>query len=296
MSEAAPAGAPASGSNTGGVAGGGVAPVTPGAAPAAPVTPPATAAPAADWTSGFNDEMKGYIQNKGFKTPADLAESYRNFEKLQGVPQDRLLKLPEKLDSPEARAIWERLGTPKEAKDYQLEVPAQGGDQKMAEWAANEFHKLGVPKPMAEGFVKAFNARAAQADADAKAAAQAASATAEANLKTEWGNAFEQNKARVEQAARVLGIDDKGLLALNRALGPEGAPKLLLKLAAATQEGQFITGQPVPGVLTPEQAQSQITDLRRDSDFVQRLAKGDHEARQKWSNLHQAAFPGSVQL
>jgi len=48
-----------------------------------------------EWYAGIADEgLRGYVQTKGFKDPGALAESYRNLEKLQGVPQERLLKLP----------------------------------------------------------------------------------------------------------------------------------------------------------------------------------------------------------
>ena len=73
-----------------------------GQSPSANTTSTSTqgSAPAStDWTSGLTDEMRGYVQNKGFKAPQDVVESYRNFEKLHGVPQDRILKLPENLDT-----------------------------------------------------------------------------------------------------------------------------------------------------------------------------------------------------
>ena len=74
----------------------------------------------ADWTSGFNDELKGYVTSKGFKDPASVLESYRNSEsligKLKGVGSDRIIGLPEKADAPEWKDNWNKLGTPKEAK------------------------------------------------------------------------------------------------------------------------------------------------------------------------------------
>ena len=68
------------------------------AAPATPATPSAPAAPAStsgslastpaapavttetvnpgSWTAGFNDDLKGYVGNKGFKDPAALADHF----------------------------------------------------------------------------------------------------------------------------------------------------------------------------------------------------------------------------
>ena len=82
------------------------------AAPVVTETPAAPAAPA-DWTAGLPEEMKGYVQNKGFKDPSAVVESYRNFEKLMGVPQDRMIKLPEKAEDKAAwDSIYNRLGRP----------------------------------------------------------------------------------------------------------------------------------------------------------------------------------------
>ena len=94
------------------------------------VTPtPASAPTPTDWTTGLNDDLRSYVQNKGFKDTAAVVESYRNFKKLHGVPQDRILKLPENLDTPEGRAISERLGAPKDAKDYSINLPKEGADE-----------------------------------------------------------------------------------------------------------------------------------------------------------------------
>ena len=87
---------------------------------AAPSTPPS-------WTTGFTDELKGYVDAKGFKDAQSVVESYRNFEKIKGVPQERLLTLPEKDEDPSWNDVWKRLGRPDQPKDYQLEVPKEFG-------------------------------------------------------------------------------------------------------------------------------------------------------------------------
>ena len=99
------------------------------------------------------------MQNKGFKSNQDVLDSYRNYEKLQGVPQERMIKLPEDMNSEEGKAIWQRMGVPKEANEYTLEVPTENGDQEMADWAKVAFHKHNIPRAAAEGFIKDWNER-----------------------------------------------------------------------------------------------------------------------------------------
>ncbi len=265
-------------------------------APAAAATPPAQAAPQ-DWTTGLPDDMKGYVQTKGFKDPAAVLESYRNFEKLQGVPQDRLLKLPESMDTPEGRAIWERLGAPKDAKEYKLDIPKEIGDEKLAEWAAGEFHKLGVPKGMAEGFVKAWNDRAMADMKTAQEQQQLQITNANNTLQKEWGSAFDQNKNIADAAARAIGMTPEEVKAFGQALGPEKAMKYLHKLGLATGEHAFVTGQSAGnGIMTPDQAKGRIKDLIADKAFGTKLNSGDAEAKRQWQTAHEMAYPGEISI
>lgn len=280
------------------------------AAPAAPVTavtsapnvpisttptaPPATSATTTpgDWMAGFNDDTKGYVQNKGFKGSGDVVESYRQFEKLMGAPKDRILTLPENMDSPEGRAIWERLGAPASAKDYKLDVP-QGGDPKVTEWAANTFHELGVPKGMAEKFVGKWNEQMAVAQAAAIENAKAVFEQAQVSLKKEWGMAFDQNVNIARQAAKVVGIGAEQIDAISAALGHASAMKLFVKLGQSVREDAFVGGHTTgSGKLAPEQARTQIKELRNDREFGSKLNKGDAEAKRQWQSLHEQAYPG----
>lgn len=259
-------------------------------------TPPAAGAAATDWTASFNDETKGYIQNKGFKGPEDILNSYRNFEKLQGVPQDRILKLPENMDSPEARQIWERLGAPKEAKDYNLAIPKENGDPTLAEDMAKNFHDIGVPKSMAEKITAKWNERQATLHAQGVEAQKQASTLAEQALRKEWGLAYDQNRNVVDAAARTLGIDAKQTSALASALGPDGAMKLLYKIGSATGEHTYVNGQGANQIFSPEAATNKISELMSNSEWTQKYLSGDKAAGNQMQALQQMAHPGESGL
>ena len=98
--------------------------------PAAAASTSGQAQTPTDWTTGLSDDLKGFVQNKGFKAPTDILESYRGLEKAMGAKAEHLIKLPENMDSPEGRAIWERLGAPKDAKDYKIGLAKEVGDRK----------------------------------------------------------------------------------------------------------------------------------------------------------------------
>src|SRR5216684_7787114 len=110
-----------------------IAPPSAGAPPPAPPSAPPSAGSVltpppqvntqpANWFNDFKDDgLKNYVQEKKFTNPEQMAERYKNLESLKGVPEERLLKLPEKMEGPEAKVIWEKLGTPKDVTGYEFQ-------------------------------------------------------------------------------------------------------------------------------------------------------------------------------
>ena len=249
------------------------------------------------WTDGFDTDLKSYVDNKQFKTPKDALESYRNLEKLMGAPKERLLTLPEKMDSPEANAIWERLGAHKDANEYKFDTQKEVEDKELEAWAKETFHKLKMPRQMAEGFMKALDARTLT---DLKSMAENNQLLAKQEsdgLKKEWGAAFEQNKNIADNAATKFGFSNDEIKSLGAALGPAKAMKFLHKLGASVGEDSFVVGNTVESkMLTPAQAQNQIKELMKDTDFTRRLSNKDMAAKEKWNKLHEFAFPGEYTI
>lgn len=280
------------------------------AAPSAPSAAPAAAPPAApssagatltsvpagqDWSGSFKEETRNYISQKGFKTPEALAESYRHLEqKLSSRPGDeRTLILPEKMEGADARAVWERLGAPKEAKGY--EIPRiENSDNSFADWAEQAFHQSNLTKDQAQGLHKAFTALQ-QAEIKAHADNLRTNlAQADAKLQKEWGASYEQNLNIAKQGAKILGLDAKTLDTMEALQGREALFKNLQKIGVSVGESNFVDGQvAVQQVTTPEQAQAKIRDLMQDAKFVKKVNRGDTDALKVWNDLNQAAAPGT---
>ncbi len=275
----------------------------PAAAPAQPsggepaASPATPAATPPDWLSGLPDDMKGYVQTKGFKTPVDVLESYRSFEKLHGVPQDRLLKLPEQMDTPEGRAIWEKLGRPKEAKDYVIDIPKESGDPQLADWLRSVADKGNFTQRQVETLVKEWNERSSSTMKMMNETQAIKLTDAENNLKREWGSAFEQNMFLADQGAQALGIDEATVKALGQAMGPDKAMMLLHKFAVSTGEAEFVNGRSASnGVMSSEQAQARINEMTQDKSFQARLRSNDGDAKRQWDNAFKMAYPGEMPL
>lgn len=275
----------------------------PAPAPAAtPQTPaPATAPPSSggggEWTSGFSDEMKGFVQNKGWKNVQEVADSYKNLEKAIGVPKERLLHLPESMDAPEAAAVWEKLGKPKTAKEYQLKVPEKGGDPKLAEWAADVFHKGNLTATQAQAVMNAWNERQIAVQTQTLENQKIALAQNTEKLKTEWGAAYEKNMNLAKSGAMALELDANTIDLLGHAMGTEKLFKQLSKIGAGVGEASFVSGRPAAdGSITPEQARNDLKTLFNDTVWKNKYLAGDSEARKRMEHLQKMANPGEMRL
>jgi hypothetical protein len=262
------------------------APTTSSAPPA-----PAAAPASSDWTTGFNDDLKGYVQNKGFKDPSVLADSYRNLEKLIGAPQDKILKLPADMKDQAAMAeIFNKLGRPGKPEDYKLNLP-EGSGEEFGKWARGTFHELGLTASQAEALSTKWNElQAAQAQSQTGATEATFNQQREA-LKKEWGAAYEQNAKIVDKAAQALGVDAQTLDALKASMGVDKAMKFLHSIGTKVVEDAFVSGKDGNqfGAMTPEAARSRIAQLQSDPDFSSRYLRGGATERAEMDRLHQMA-------
>lgn len=275
---------------------------TPAAAvPAAGGTPAAGVPPAAfDWGSqGLAPEVLGYVTNKGWKTPADTIESYRNFEKLHGVPADRLLKVPGPDAKPEEIAAFrERLGAPKDAKEYKFaEIPGFGENKDAAAkfdgFLRSAFHKNGVSGSAAEGITKEWSTFVAQTLKAEQDAADQAFAADQAKLKTELGPQYDKYVNVAKQAGVAFGLKAEDVDALAANLGFSATMKFLHTVGSKLGEGDYASGDH-QAAYGPEAALAEIQALKKDPGFGKKLLEKDAESLAKWNRLHQVAYPGQI--
>ena len=259
------------------------------------VTPPAF-----EWaTSGLPADDLAFVTEKGWKTVADQTHSYRSLEKLVGVPPERIVKLPTEKDGPDAwNAVYDRLGRPKEAKDYQIPLPA-GDPGDFAKAVAPIFHKAGLSQAQVKALAEGVNAHVA-ADTQRRQTDAAAKHDAEIEvLKKEWGNQYEKNEVIVDTAGKVFGMSVEQITALKRAMGPRDAMRFLYNIGSKiSTEGKFVTGDTPQGfdTMTPEQAQAKIQVNTHDKAFIAQYNSADPkvraDAQAEMRRLNQIAFPG----
>lgn len=285
-----------------------------GDAGAAPAGTPASSAPAGangqpgaaqadafNWqTVGLDPEANTLVAERQWKHPNDVIKSYRNLEKLTGVPADQIIKLP-KGDDPKAwNEVYTRLGRPEKATDYKLPVP-EGQDGAFAKTAAEWFHEAGVTQAGATRLASKWNEfQAAQQQRQTEQ--MTARDTEQVNaLKSEWGANYDRLASQVDKAAETFGMNPEQLAALKQVMGPKDAMQFLQKIGSklGVEDGQFHDGASNQGFnnMSPEQAQAEIQRLQKDKLFAQEFNSKDprvkSEARQKMARLSVIAAPGA---
>lgn len=250
-----------------------------------------------DWTSGLNDELKGYVSTKGFKDVSTLVDSFRGLERLRGAPPERLLTLPEKADDPNWVQVWDRLGRPKETNGYNLEVPEKWGDPAFSDWAKKTFHGLNLTKEQGEGLNKAWNGYIQNKMNSDDQARTDQLASQKGALEKEWGAAFSQNSMIADRAVNLFGEKAQTVLkAVGEAVGWAEGMKILHTLGTKLGEDSFVSSQTTSNAfnrhLTPNEARSQINARKEDKEFMRRYLDGDTRAKDEMLALHQYLVGG----
>lgn len=290
MSEGANGSAPAAGNP----AGDGAAGATGGAAPAAPTNSPAapssSAAPASSWIDGIDDaDLRGYVQNKGWSNPVDLADGYRNLEKLLGGEK---MPLPRGADDTEGwNRVYDALGRPKEADAYKVPV-LEGADPAIVGQVQAKFHELGLSEAQGNALAEWWNQTQNSSLQGLVQQSAQQSALELQSLQKEWGGAYEENIELGRRAAQEYGLGADKLNAIERALGTGEMLKLFSQIGRAQGEAKMEGGgNSNPFGMTPEAARARIEALRSDSKWSMAYTSGDVDAQSEMQRLMKLAYP-----
>lgn len=294
------AGTPAGGASGGDTAGS-AGTVTP-PAPAGGTGGPGSAQPDAfSWEAlKLEPEAHALVTERQWKTPNDVIKSYRNLEKLTGVPAEQIIKLPKGDDPAAWNDIYNRLGRPEKADGYKIPVP-EGDSGEFAKMASQWFHDAGLTQAGATKLASKWNEYVASQQQTQADAAKLRDTQEVAALKQEWGADYDRHAGVVDKAAEVFGMTVEQLNALKSAMGPKAAMQFMRNIGSklGAEDRAFHDGQSSNGfnAMSPEQAQAEIARLQKDKAFAQEFNSSDprvrSEARQKMARLSVIAAPGS---
>lgn len=215
-------------------------------------------------------------------------------EKLLGVPQDQLIRLPKEDDAQGWESVHTRLGRPATPDGYKLQATKDPGSPEFVKWASEQFHKNGLSEKQAQSLVEGWNAHTATLREAQTQAYNQKIAEEQGTLKKEWGAAYDQNLSIAKRAAREFGVAPEVIDGIEKSAGFASTMKLFQAIGSKLGDASFVSGGPSVngnGPLTPVQAQDQIKALKADPGFVQKYVSGDAGAREKMERLHRFAYP-----
>lgn len=229
---------------------------------------------------------RDYIKGKGFKTVDDVVKAYRSAEK--AIHDTGRVKIPGEGATPEELTAWRKAtGVPDDAAGYTITAPkdADGNDIELDNdllgGLTETAHKLGVPKPMLEGLVGDF----IQSQLDQAAAHDSEQRAAGAAVLKEWGAGQAEKLAAVDRAASALGFTSQEMVAIRNAIGADKALKTFAKLGEGMSEDVLISGGRSKFGVSGAEAQAELTRLKADPEFTDKLMKGDVAAKARWDRL-----------
>lgn len=255
--------------------------------------------PSGSWTADLGEDAQGYVENKGWTGAEQMLDSYRNLEKSIGVPADQILHMPKNAEDTEGwNSVYNRLGRPETAEEYQLtgpEVPEGTVDLTgdLKEWA----HEAGLSQQQAALIYEKYNGRLGEVAAEQQQYLDEAAQAEEVALKKEWGPAWDENIAAATRFRQRFGIDDATIDKLEQALGLRGVLELTAQIGRGL--GEHVTpggqgedsGNGLPFGMTPAAAKAKIGDLMLDKEFMSHYGDGNPQAMERMTRLHAIAYP-----
>lgn len=287
-------------------AGAAATPPAGGTPPAGSATPPAGdggAPPAggSQWFDGIqNPELKTWVQAKGWKDPAAVAESTYNLEKLIGFEKaGRTVVLPKEDATPEElRAFHQKMGVPEKADDYLgvLKVP-EGQSDAFAKQAANWFHEAGIPPKQAAILAEKWNAYAQEQGTQQQTVSAQQSEADFGKVVSAWGKDADANlelgKRAAQQFIPAKTSDERAAMLgkIEAAIGTEAMLNMFASIGKGMGEHRMVTGEGSMFGMSPAEAQAKIASLKSDKTWTQAYLSGDKSKLSELERLTKIAYP-----
>lgn len=161
-----------------------------------------------DWRATLPAELKKETSLGAINSVEDLAKSYVHAQKLLGGPK---ISVPDpKLATPEDyRVVFEKLGLPKEQKDYTVEIPKEGGlDPEFAKQFTEAAFKAGVLPKHAQELMNWYAEASKGILGNLQEQSQKQLADGHKALHEEWGNAYDRKILATQLVVKDFADDE----------------------------------------------------------------------------------------
>ena len=207
------------------------------------------------------EDLRGDPSLRNFTDAAGLAKSYVHAQRMIGADK---IALPGKAATEDDwRPIWSKLGAPDNAEGYQ--ISGEGFAEQELQSFKEQAYAIGLTGQQAQQMATYLEGQAKGGIAAEQADRERIAEEYDAELRAEFGAAYDQKPDRAAAAVRAMGIDPQVFddIRLDNGL-PLGDHPFIIKLFAglADQLGEdTLEGATTELVKTPEQAAREIAEL-----------------------------------
>lgn len=287
-------------------------------APTAPATPAVTESTptggsTGHWSQplGLPPEISGWLQTKGYKTPADAFVGHINAEKAIGA--DKLVLPPKGQDGNRdwSKFDWGALGRPEAPDKYAVKLPegyqVSDGDKEFHAAILPAAHKAGLAQWQLDIMAEAFNGYSGGLMQKSQAQQQEIAAALDKTITEKWGAAKDAKLATAQAAAKALGFPPEMLSKLENTVGDFAMLEKLAEIGGkyfAEDNGDISKSAGTGGLMTPADAQKDAAKM--DAEAMQAMMKGEshpgHDKRhpeykawqEKRNSIYRMAYPDKV--
>lgn len=235
------------------------------------------------WLEAVSEEYRPHLEKNGIKDVSGLAKQFVDLQSHLGnsirVPSaeagdadraafyEKIQKhapdlMPKPTDDESKAAIWQTLGTPEQASEYDVQVPealagAVGDDR--VNMLREVAHKHRLTKDQFQGVVSEILG----ADAQSYQAAVEAQQQGHAALKSKWGEAYEQRMSNVNNLLQQTGAPESLAKAVAEGNIDASALEWIYNMSdrVSQDEGSNLSRDQGNGKLTPHEAESQMSEI-----------------------------------
>ena len=252
-----------------------------------PVTTP-TATPTPGWRESLSEGLRSHPSMEKFETTEALGSGYINLEKLVGkkgvIP-------PGEGDGPEVYdRFYNEMGRPETVDGYDLsevdipEALQPFWDDDLQSSMVAGMHELGMSQSTVKGLLNLFAGKQAEMLGAMNMGVAQANAAAQADLKTEYGTAYEAKidvgkrafrEAFGEGSQEIAGIElvGGGMLGNHPAI-----MRAFVRLGESMNEAELLGEKTNTSfAMSPADAQNELNRLTSDKDFQTALYDSEHQ-------------------
>ena len=227
-----------------------------------------------DWKASLPDDLRSHPSIENMPDVASLAKSMVHAQSMVGA--DKIAVPGKWADADDWSQVYDKLGRPAKADEYGLTFDMPDGeqpDENLTGWFAETAHKIGLNPSQAQELANSYmemTGTMAQPGVDA----EAAKAEATAELRKEYGQAFDDRIGKGNNFIGEFGTEGLTELRLEDGTALMNHPAFIRTIVNAAQyihesvSEDKMVGEKESNAITPAEASKQLEEVTRpDSPY-----------------------------